>query len=243
MQHQYALLAGIAAALAMLPHDQALAQSAKATAAVDSLVALETVVTDDTAGAVVGPWTTILSQEIKTANQKDLFIDVSLECGNYTDTRVKSRDGVEDISSATSGVRVRVLVDGLSALPDSGLALDGGLPDGQTPAGSGVTFCSRLQTLSATLQGILECEADDVIPDDCLVTEEEIALLVSTLSANSFNFVAPDLASGNHVVEVQAMGIVDASAVDGNANAQAFAGAGSVTIEEVRMIRGEQVEF
>jgi hypothetical protein len=34
-----------------------------------------------------------------------------------------------------------------------------------------------------------------------------------------------------------------ATAVSGAAKARAFAGAGSVTIEAVRMIKGEQVEF
>jgi hypothetical protein len=56
-------------------------------------------------------------------------------------------------------------------------------------------------------------------------------------------FVAPDLTAGVHVVEVQALGVVDATAISGAAKARAFAGAGSVTIEAVRMIKGEQVEF
>ena len=42
------------------------------------------------------------------------------------------------------------------------------------------------------------------------------------------------LSSGVHVVEVQAMGVVDATATNGSSEAKAYAGAGSVTIEEVR---------
>ena len=62
-------------------------------------------------------WTTILSNDIKTANQKDLFIDVSLECGLYTQTEVKSK-GNKDTSTAEAGVMVQVLVDGAPAYPD-----------------------------------------------------------------------------------------------------------------------------
>ncbi len=228
--------------------------SAKATAAVDELVALQTVITTNLEGALSGPWTTILSQQIKMANQKDLFIDASLECGNYTDTLVRSKDNVLDSSTAISAVRVRVVIDpatlgtgagpgpsGSFALPDNGLAFAGS--PGSGVAGSGVTYCSRLQTLSAKLQGILSCPAGAAIPGACTTTPEEIELLLNTLSANAFNFIAPNLTTGVHVVEVQAIGVVNATAVSGSATAKAFAGAGSVTIEAVRMIKGEQVEF
>jgi len=221
----------------------AFAQSAKATAAVDELVALSTVMTSD--GQVTGDWTTILTQEIKTANMKDLFVDVSLETGLYTDTLVRSKDDVLDESTAVSAIRVRVVIDptdlgvgadGKYALPDNGW-------DTQGAPGMGVTFNRRLQTLSAKLQGILNCPAGAAIPSECTTTDEELRLLLDTLSANSFNFIAADLSSGLHVVEVQAKGVVDASSIKGNAQAKAYAGAGSVTIEEVRMIKGEQIEF
>jgi hypothetical protein len=228
--------------------------AAKATAAVTELVALQTVKTTNLEGAVSGPWTTILTQEIKMANGKDLFITPALECGNYTDTTVRSKDAAIDSSTAVSAVRVRVVLDpvtlgqgagpgagGSYALPDNGLAFEGS--PGSGVDGAGVTYCSRLQTLSATLQGILSCPAGAAIPTGCTTTPEEISVLLNTLTANAFNFVAPDLTSGIHVVEVQAIGVVDARAISGAAKAQAFAGAGSVTIEAVRMLKGEQVEF
>jgi hypothetical protein len=219
------------------------AASAKATAAVDELVSLNVVLS--TGGLVEGPWTTILTQEIKTANMKDLFIDVSLETGLYTDTLVRSKGDVLDESTSISAIRVRVVIDPSSigdgadgdyALPDNGYDTTGG-------AGMGVTFNRRLQTLSAKLQGILTCPAGVAIPSGCTTTDEEIRLLLDTLSANSFNFVAADLSSGEHVVEVQARGVVNASSTKGSVTAKAYAGAGSVTIEEVRMIKGEVVEF
>ena len=69
---------------------------------------------------------------------------------------------------------------------------------------------------------------------------------MKTLNANSFNFVAPDLVSGVHTIEVQARSSAAASSTGTNGslgNANAFIGAGSVAIEAVRMIKDEQVEF
>jgi len=165
----------------------------------------------------------------------------ALECGNYTDTLVRSKDGVIDSSTAVSAVRVRVVIDpatlgvgmgpgrgGSYALPDNGLAFEGS--PGSGVDGAGVTYCSRLQTLSAALQGVLSCPAGSAIPMECTTTPEDIGLLLNTLTANAFNFIAPDLTSGVHVVEVQALGVVDAEAVSGAAKARAFAGAGAVVI-------------
>src|SRR5206468_8442346 len=64
-------------------------------------------------------WATIsgFGNTIKTANQKDLFIGVSLEVGLYTQTLVKSKNLVSDTSTAHSSVEIRVLVDGKAAEP------------------------------------------------------------------------------------------------------------------------------
>jgi len=82
-------------------------------------------------------WTTILSSAIKTSNPSDLFVNVSLECGLYTSTIVKSKNGNKDTSTAYAGVKVKVLVDGDETLPGD------------------VTFCKREQALTATFQGLL----------------------------------------------------------------------------------------
>ena len=60
---------------------------------------------------------TILSQTIKTPNQKDLLIGVTMECGLLTKTAVKSKGGNRDVSVASAGVEVQVLVDGQVAVP------------------------------------------------------------------------------------------------------------------------------
>jgi len=175
-------------------------------------------------------WTTILEQDIKAPNGKDLFIDVSLQCGLYTQTHVKSKGGVKDTSTADAMISVRVLVDGTPAEPGE------------------VVFSRRYQELSALLQGQIPLVWDETLGryviDEGELTYEEIELILDTMDAHAFNFVAPDLTfSGVHTIEVQAMIEADTSKQEGTASAMATIGKGSVTIELVRMIKGEDIEL
>ena len=174
-------------------------------------------------------WTTILSNNIKTPNQKDLFIDVSMECGLYTKTLVKSA-GNKDTAKAEAGVYVQVLVDGAPAYPGE------------------VVFCRRTQELTALFGGIMESctdlNGDGVITyDECIWTPEELELVLDTMNANSFNFILDDLTSGVHTVEVQARISSVAEAGAGVAVAKATSGKGSMTVEEVRLIQNEDIEL
>ena len=198
----------------------ALAQSAKATAKVGNV----NVLNQTTLG-----WTTILANTIKTANQKDLFIDVSLETGLYTQTKVRS-NGNKDTSSAEATIKVQVLVDGVPAYPGE------------------VVFDRRNQTLSATLGGILENCTDsngdgDIDLNDCTLAPEEIELILDTMAAHSFNFIMDDLGPGEHAVEVQATISTSGSSGAGSASANATIGNGSVTVEEVRLIKDEDIQL
>lgn len=192
--------------------------SAKATAQITELAVIsesQTVSDDDPDWDTDLDWTLatdILAQTIKTANQKDLFIDVSLLSGLYTETNVKSSGGVKDTSAAVAAVLLKVEVDDEAAFP------------------GWIVFNARAQVLSATLGGYL---VDDT------VTDEEIGLIIGTLSANSFNFIVDDLAAGMHTVEVSALCVTFAASQKGSAIAKAVIGLGSVTIEEVRMVKGE----
>jgi len=94
-----------------------------------------------------------------------------------------------------------------------------------------IVFEGRMQILSATLQGVLE--------DGVVVGYEEIGLIIGTLSANSFNFIVADLDSGMHTVDVKAACVTGAFSQAGSAAAVAAIGLGSVTVEEVRMVKGE----
>jgi hypothetical protein len=184
-------------------------------------------------------WKSILKQQIKLANQKDLFMGASLQCGIVTDTTVKSLNGSEDSAEARATIRVRVKITTpagavVYAQPNSGRDATGAVD------GDGVVFCDRIQTLRAKFSG-LNCTANLETGAVTCATPEELQLILKTLNANAFNFVAPDLSSGVHTVEVQARSSAATSATGLNGslgNANAFIGAGSVAVESVRMIKG-----
>ena len=90
----------------------------------------------------------------------------------------------------------------------------------------------------------------DIFILDC--PPETVELILSTLDANSFNFIMPDLTSGVHTVEIEARITVICTKNGGPAvcnnplldvEAEGVIGQGSVTIELVRMIQGEDVEL
>jgi hypothetical protein len=215
--------------------------AAKSTAMASAINILDNSV--QSAEATEPAWTPILSNTIKTANPSDLFVDVSLECGLYTGTTVKSKNGVKDTSTADASVKVRVLVDGVEAHPGA------------------VNFCRRSQELTATFQGLLTDEEGN----SCLITEavvdeetgeitgytttideecvrpEELGLILQTMNANAFNFIIADVGSGVHNVEVQAMIDSDTTVQEGEASAMATLGKGSVVVEEVKMIQDEDI--
>lgn len=175
----------------------------------------------------------IMETQIHTANKKELLIGVSLETGLFTQTQVKGKNGGGDSANASAGVEVTVYVDGQPALPGT------------------ITFNQRKQELSAVLGGVIESctfatdkDGDGVvdesltviIEDDCLVSDEEINLLQRTMSAHHFNFVAPDLASGDHTITVEAKIASSSTSGAGSASATGLVGKGSLTVEAVRAI-------
>lgn len=231
--------------------------ASKATFAYDGLVALATSIapTGATIAANSG-WQTILRAQIKTANQKDLFINPSLQCGIVTDTTVKSLNGSTDSAEAQGTIRVRVKItapDGSVSYAEpnnTGATADPSVPN----TGGGLVYCDRIQKLVAKFSG-LNCTAapydgtaeDPDGPDnivDGTVTcadPEELQLILKTLNANSFNFVKADVVPGVHTIDVQAKTSANVStdSLNGSlAGAEAFIGAGSVAVEEVRMIKG-----
>ena len=217
--------------------------SSKATFAYSSLISLPACNTTDAAGcggtSDTG-WKPILRQQIKLASQKDLFFDASLQCGIVTDTTVKSLNGSLDSAEARGTIRVRIKVTAPNgtvtyAQPSTGVDAT------NTPSGAngGVVFCDRVQTLAAKFSG-LNCRADATGVVTCS-DPEELQLILKTLNANAFNFVAPNLSSGVHLVEVQgrSSATVSKTGLNGSlGNANAFIGAGSVAVESVRMIKG-----
>jgi len=217
---------------------EATAQNAKAGVATSGAIMLE-------AASQTYSWDPVLSTRIRVPQQEDLVFDVTLQCGLYTDTLVKTSGGRKDTSTAEAGVAVRVAIQ----------ELNGDRPIGEPFYASpnedrGVVFCKRKQALSATLQGIIEnlnCfpeNADGVPTFDpdapgCELTDEEIQLVLETLNANAFNFIATDLISGDYEVTVEAEITTASGSQNGSARALGMVGLGSMVVDEVRFIKNE----
>lgn len=200
---------------------ESLAQSAKATVQVGNVNILN---------GSSQSFSKIMSTSIRTSNQKDLILDVSLECGLLTRTKVSSKQGISDTSSAMASVKVRVLVDGREAKPGA------------------VIFCKRSQELSATFAGIMQQCSDlngdgVILSSECTWDPEELSLALDTMNANSFNFILDNLSSGTHHIEVQAQIDSGTSVQLGEADAKASIGKGSISVEEVRLIRNQIIDF
>ncbi len=201
------------------------AQSAKVTAKTSALTLLP-----KTSGT--GSWKTVLANQIKTSNQKDLFIGVSLECGLFTSTSVSSKNMIPDTSVGQAEIKARVLVDGKVAEPGV------------------VTFGRRTQTLTAQLEGAigsclvagtnLDGTTSVTVNTNC-VSPETISLILDSSEASTFNFVAVDVPQGNHIVSVQCQIDTIGSATAGQYQALATVGKGSLTVESVRLVKDANV--
>src|SRR2546425_4576239 len=199
--------------------------SSKVTAKTANLILLP-----ETSGT--GAWQTLLSNTIKTANQKDMFIGASVEVGLFTQTTVSSKNMTADTSSATANVQVRVLLDGNVVEP------------GQ------VVFGRRTQTLTATLEGAiagclslvtnLDGTVSIVVNPTC-VLPETIELILDSMDAAAFNFVAVNVPQGVHTISVQARIDTTGSAQTGSWKALGAVGKGSMTVESVRLIKDPNV--
>ena len=211
-------------------------------------------------------FSTILRKFIKAPKHKDLWINVSLECGNFTHTSVSSKGGELDASAASAMVRVRVKVtddDGnvYMAVPDEN-ASRGDITLGNfygADDGEGVVFCRRHQALMAHFQGIIdfpggtssgnfqaECIIEDpnnagnFIVDPTCLRPEQLTLVIDQLQANSFNFLMPNLPDSSvYQVDVEAWLDTEAGAQAGEATAAATIGLGSMIIQVLRLVKGD----
>lgn len=224
------------ALVALLAGGSALAQSAKSAVKFNTFtqVSVESAASPATPeDNDQTPWTDVLVTTIKTSQQKDLLMQVSLESTLYTDTLVRSSGGTKDTSKASAGVEVRVFIDG------SGNTGRAALP-------GSVTYNKREQTLSATFGGIFtnctDLDGDGAVElTECDLTPEELQLVLNTTSANSYSFLLADVGSGTHTVRVQARATTGATAQTGSAQAKAWVGQSVVTVEEIRMVKGADV--
>ena len=193
-------------------------------------------VVNNSTGALSGGNTeTILQTTIKTPNssQTALVIRPSLVTGLFT---LSKTTATSPTAIAVAGVRVRVLLDGnivapgvsFGTLPTDGSP--GANPDDGNPNNDGwVYYDKRFQLLSTNLFNAIV----DPACDDPTTTEVEgcfIELVLSTLSAHSIDFVAPNVGGGTHTIQVEWS--LDPSTA--TANEAACVGPGVLTVEQVK---------
>lgn len=221
----------LALVVALPAHAQNSMPSAKQTAAMGDLISLGVAASSNPNPDTY--WVDVLKTYVKTANQKDLALDVALQCGIVTDTTVKSKGGQKSTSNAQGRISVRVKVTNLDTneMRYADPSIDG--------FGEGVTFCSRVQELKANFSG-LNCTADLTTGAVTCADPEELGLILRTLNANAFNFLLANVQSGVHeiIVQARAYANVELSETDlGEAAAEAFIGLGSMHVDEIRLIK------
>jgi hypothetical protein len=233
------------AVLAVFIAHPCMAQSAKFAATVETTELYAW----DTAASEVCEET--LSTTMKVSNKKDLLIGLSLQTGLYTDTTVKGKGGVEDSSEAFASISAQILLykDG-SATPLVG-----------NPQPEMVVYDSRKQHLRAILGGYLDCadngtwtvDYSDPATPVCVKTsdtldgkitfpcecgtellDEEIQLILETMGAHHFNFVARNLEQGDYEIVVKICRLTDVDEENAFADAKLMVGPSSLTVEQVR---------
>jgi hypothetical protein len=232
-----------AVAIVVCPATSAYAQSSKAAWRFEELVALPHAVANDSGGPSATNdtgWVNILTTHIKTPNAKELAVGVSLQCGLITDTSVRSKNGDLDSSAARGKIAVRVAItqpDGVVvyAQPSNGADLSTDI----ALNGDGVTYCDRYQKLAAKFSG-LNCTADLLTGVVTCADPEELQLILKTLTAHHFNFIHANAVPGVQKVSVQARaqaGILLGGTALGDAGAEAFTGAGALSVEVIQLVK------
>lgn len=171
-------------------------------------------------------WSDIAQVTIHTSNQKDLVLGASLETSLFTQTLVRSKGGNADTSEAEATLKVRVLVDDDEARPGV------------------VTFDRRYQKLMAIFNGYCtDLNGDGIVTYDECDNYEELELVLDTTAAHHFNFLLEDVGTGVHEVTMQGCVATTGTSGNGTWNADATARVGSLTVEEVRLVKDQDVTF
>jgi hypothetical protein len=152
----------------------------------------------------------LLSTTVQTPNssQTALLIRPSLVTGLYTDTKLS---GTQTSATSVANVIVYVTLDGNPVAP-------------ATTINPGIIFDSRFQQLNSNLTGAIATLSGGTI------TNAYLQLILSTLSAHSFDFIAPNVGGGVHTITVS-------WAVTGTANNGTWAGCvgpGVIAVEQVK---------
>jgi hypothetical protein len=165
-------------------------------------------------GGVSSPATNIMSTTIKVPGaKKSLLIGVSLESGILLQT------GKIGTTEVCAGVNVTVKIDG--HIVDPGKVKFNASCQVQTPA---TLSLLNLCTDTAPL-GIID------VSTECTFTDVDFNHLLDTTSANHFNFIAPNVGPGNHIVSVEAFVAASAGVVG---KAKAVINLGTLSVQVVK---------
>jgi len=157
---------------------------------------------------------TLLEGTMRLSNRIDLVIDVASECALWTDVKTINTDNAEDESQAIATVEVWVEIDGVP-VPVTNSAAQGGPDNGRT------VFCNRDHKLKTIFM--------DGNDDDELTIEDYI----HSRESSAFNWVALNVDSGIHEIEVK--GILTAQVTTPNGVAKAAVGKRTLIVDPVHL--------
>ena len=179
---------------------------------------------------------------IKVPQNKELLVGVSAEIGLFTKTSIKGKKG----GSATA------LADAAAYVTIFAVPIHGGSAAEAAPGL--ITLSKRVQVLNATLGGVIESctDANDDgtidIKTECLVSDEEIGLLLDTVAAHHFNFVLPNMDQGEYNIKAvfstgaRANIVANGGAVSASSDVKAIINRTMVTVQQVRAAKGGVID-
>lgn len=96
----------------------------------------------------------------------------------------------------------------------------------------------------ATFNGICtDTNGDGIVNYNECETPEELELILDTTAAHHFNFILDDVGQGTHKVAMWGCINTATNSQAGEATARAAAGKGSLVVEEVRLVKAQDVIF
>ena len=196
--------------------------------------------TGDAVKVAGGVWIEIMSKPVKLSNSQSLFVSPSLVSGLYTRTRTKTQTGSTSTAQAMGAVYLRAVLapaDGGGDIVAAPLNLCSAdiLGCSEKSGYWGVVLDSRIQTLT---QDITACTVlVDSVAGTCSFSST-IDFILETASANTFNFIFPNVGQGTYTLKIFAAVGSGATIVAGSGTAVGAAafGLGSVTAESVRLV-------
>lgn len=203
-----------------------LAQSARHTVRLSELRLLPRVSTLTTNQTASGEWKDLLHTTLTTQQRKNLVMVVALETGLHSEAATPARDRPSpgDAPSARGTVELRLLLDGNPVAPGP-LVLAESTQNRMTRFGDMLDTCGDIDNDGTVLSG------------ECIFTDEEQRRVLRALDLHAVSFALNDIDAGTHELRVQARITVTSQGASGPASAGAWIGRGSITVEEVRLVK------